>query len=62
MRPEVHPAGIAPESVERFKAKVRDLWLGRQSLTSNELRDRWRSFIQGWWGYYQLVDLAAMSR
>src|SRR5216684_9187196 len=28
--------GIAPESIERFKAKVRDLWRGHQSRTSNQ--------------------------
>ena len=48
--------GIAPESIERLKAKVRELWRSRQSLTSNELRDRWKSFIRGWWGYFQLVE------
>ena len=48
--------GIAPESIERFKAKVRELWRNCQSLTSTELRDRWRSFIQGWWGYFQLAE------
>jgi group II intron reverse transcriptase/maturase len=48
--------GIAPESIERFKAKVRELWRNCQSLTSNQLRDRWKSFIQGWWGYFQLVE------
>jgi RNA-directed DNA polymerase len=25
-------------------------------LTSTELKDRWRSFIQGWWGYFQLAE------
>ena len=39
--------GIAPESIERFKAKVRELWRSRQSRTSNHLRDAWRSFIRG---------------
>jgi group II intron reverse transcriptase/maturase len=48
--------GIAPESLERLKAKVRELWRGRQSKTSNQLRDAWRSYIQGWWGYYQLAE------
>jgi retron-type reverse transcriptase len=48
--------GIAPESIERFKAKVRELWRSRQSLTSTELRDRWKSFMQGWWGYFQLAE------
>lgn len=55
--------GIAPESIERFKAKVRELWRGNQSRTSNELRDTWRSYIRGWWGYYQLAeDRAAITR
>ena len=45
--------GIAPESIERFKAKVRDLWQSCQSLTSKELRDRWKRFIRGWWEYFQ---------
>ncbi len=48
--------GIAPESIQRFKAKVRELLSSCQSLTSNELRDRWKSFIQGWWGYFQLAE------
>ena len=48
--------GIAPESIERFKAKVRDLWQSCQSLTSKELRDRWKRFIRGWWEYFQLAE------
>ncbi len=34
--------GVAPESIERFKAKVREMWDGRQSRTSNQLRDAWK--------------------
>ena len=48
--------GIAPESIERFKAKVRALWRTCQSKTSNQLRDAWQSFIRGWWGYFQLAE------
>jgi group II intron reverse transcriptase/maturase len=48
--------GIAPESLKRFKVKVRELWRTCQSRTSTQLRDAWRSFIQGWWGYYQLAE------
>ena len=48
--------GIAPESVKRFKAKVRELWRSCQSKTSNQLRDAWQRFIRGWWGYYQLAE------
>jgi RNA-directed DNA polymerase len=48
--------GIAPESIERFKAKVRVLWRNGQSATSNELRDRWKRSIRGWWEYFQLAE------
>ena len=48
--------GIAPESIERFKAKVRELWRSCQSKTSNELREAWQSFIRGWWGYFRLAE------
>lgn len=48
--------GAAPESIERFQAKVRELWRGRQSRTSTQLRDDWRQYIQGWWGYYRLAE------
>jgi group II intron reverse transcriptase/maturase len=46
----------APESVERFKAKVREKWRSCQSQTSNQLRDSWRQYVRGWWGYYQLAE------
>ena len=48
--------GVAPESVERFKAKVREMWRGNQSRTSEELRDRWASYARGWWGYFRLAE------
>lgn len=46
----------APESIERFKAKVREMWRSCQSRTSNQLRDAWRQYVRGWWGYYQLAE------
>jgi hypothetical protein len=46
----------APESVERFKAKAREMWRSCQSLTSNQLRDSWRRYVRGWWGYYRLAE------
>jgi RNA-directed DNA polymerase len=48
--------GIAPESIERFKAKVREMWRTCQSKTSRQLRDAWQSFIRGWWEYFQLAE------
>lgn len=48
--------GVAPKTVERMKAKVRELWDGRQSLTSEQLRDQWQRYIRGWWNYFALAD------
>ncbi len=55
----INPKGkieVAPTSVERFKAKVREMWRSGQSRTSTELRDAWQRYVQGWWGYYQLAE------
>jgi RNA-directed DNA polymerase len=48
--------GVSPKSVEKMKAKVRRLWEARQSLTSEQLRDQWQSYIRGWWNYFKLAD------
>ena len=48
---------VAPESIERFKAKVREKWRANQSRTSTELRDDWVRYVRGWWGYYQLAEV-----
>ena len=55
----INPQGkieAAPSSVQRFKTKVRELWRSCQSQTSVELRDKWRAYVQGWWGYYRLAE------
>lgn len=46
----------APQSVERFKTKVRELWRSCQSLSSVQLRDQWRAYIRGWWAYFHLAE------
>lgn len=46
----------APQSVERLKDKVREMWRSCQSLSSVELRDNWRAYIRGWWAYYGLAE------
>ena len=48
--------GIAPESVERFKARVRELWDAQRGGSSNRLRDDWNLYVRGWWGYYRLAE------
>jgi len=55
----INPKGqieVAPQSVQRLKDKVRDLWRSCQSLSSEQLRDNWRAYIRGWWNYYQLAE------
>lgn len=55
----INPQGkieAAPASVERFKTKVREMWRSCQSQTSEELRDNWRAYVRGWWGYYRLAE------
>jgi group II intron reverse transcriptase/maturase len=55
----INPEGkieVAPKSVDRFEQKVRELWRSCQSLSSNELRDRWCAYVQGWWAYYGLAE------
>ena len=48
--------GKAPESLERFKAKVRVMWNGRRSRTSEQLRDEWGRYVRDWWGYFRLAE------
>jgi RNA-directed DNA polymerase len=48
--------GIAPESLSRWKAKVREAWNARRSAASTQLRNDWVSKVRGWWGYYQLAE------
>jgi RNA-directed DNA polymerase len=55
----INPEGkieAAPQSVERFKTKVQELWRSCQSRTSAELRDSWCAYLRGWWGYYRLTE------
>ena len=47
---------IAPVKLERFKDRVREHWNARQPLTTKELRDQWRSYLKGWWGYFRLAE------
>lgn len=55
----IHPNGdvsIATKALEKLKVRVRELWDGRQSLTTPELRDQWRSYIIGWWNYFEYAN------
>jgi hypothetical protein len=47
---------IAEKSRERMQAKMRELWRSCQSLSSVQLRDRWRAYVRGWWEYFRLAE------
>ena len=47
---------VAPQSVERFQQKVREIWRSCRSVTSRQLRDEWRRYLVGWWNYYRLAE------
>lgn len=47
---------VAEKNLQRFKDKVRELWRSCQSLASVELRDNWRAYVRGWWGYFRLAE------
>jgi group II intron reverse transcriptase/maturase len=48
--------GIAPKSVNRYKAKVREMWRSCQSQSSEQLRDHWRAWVRGWCAYFKLAE------
>lgn len=43
-------------ALEKYKAKTRQLFSGRMSMTSKELRDEWLQFARGWCNYFCLAD------
>lgn len=53
---EAGSISASPKSLDRLKARVRELWDARRSRTSNPLRDEWQSYIRGWWNYYRLAE------
>lgn len=47
---------VSPQSLERFKQRVRELWDARRSRTSTQMRDEWLRYLRGWWNYYRLAE------
>ena len=53
---------IDPKRLERHKAKVRELWDARQSLTSKQLVEQWRCYLRGWCNYFKLTEMPRQLR
>jgi RNA-directed DNA polymerase len=47
---------IAPKAIEKLKGRVRECWRSCQSKTSNQLRDQWKQYIEGWWAYFRIAE------
>ncbi len=56
---------VAPKALKRMKEKVREIWERRNHLTEDELKRRWRRYIEGWWNYFSYAtrraEVAALS-
>jgi RNA-directed DNA polymerase len=46
---------VGEKAIERFRERVRQLWISRQNQTSTQMREQWRRYIHGWWEYYRLT-------
>lgn len=46
---------VGEKAIERFRARVRQLWISHQNKTSTQMRDDWQRYIRGWWEYYRLT-------
>jgi len=53
---EAFEIAISPKSIDRYKAKIRELWDAKQNKTSHELVKQWRQYIIGWWNYFKLAE------
>jgi RNA-directed DNA polymerase len=47
---------VSPQSIQKFKRRVRQLWEGEQNATSTQLKDNWVGYLRGWWNYYRLAQ------
>lgn len=43
-------------TIERYQTRVRDIFDARHSLSTEARRDRWESYVRGWWGYFHLAE------
>ena len=46
---------VGEKALERFRERVRQLWISRQNKTSTQMRDAWQRYVRGWWEYYRLT-------
>ncbi len=47
---------VAPESIARYKVRVRELWGVCQERSGLDVVRRWRAYIRGWWNYFAIAN------
>src|SRR5258708_857941 len=47
---------IGDKATQGLKERVRDLWDAKQGKTSEELPQKWKKYISGWWNSSQLAE------
>lgn len=58
---------IAPESVQGYRANVREVWNVRNGRTGPDTVKTWQVYLRGWWNYFAMAqswwsDLSAWTR
>jgi group II intron reverse transcriptase/maturase len=47
---------LAKQSIKRFKSRIRELTSRKQRIAMEQRIDKLNSYLNGWLGYYQLID------
>jgi RNA-directed DNA polymerase len=53
---------VAPKALKRLKERVREIWERRRHRTKDDLKQSWRSYIDGWWNYFGYANWQAEVR
>jgi len=47
---------VAPESLARYRVRVRELWDARQGLSGPAVIRNWQAYVRGWWQYFRIAS------
>lgn len=53
---------IAPESVARFKARIRQLTRRNRSISMEERIDKWSKYMKGWQSYFRYCETISILK
>lgn len=47
---------IAPESAQRYKARVRETWNANSGRSGQDTVKTWQAYLRGWWNYFAIAQ------